>query len=470
MRRFLDSLRGQLVLLIIAALVVAQAVSLWIFVDERSLAVRAALGFEATGRAANVARLIEEAPVDLHESILRAANSPLVRFDLAKTPTVDRDVHADAGPIEARVKALLGDSRSREVRVDLHEIEGAILPLPQLSPGMAEMHVAMMRGDLAAIEMNLSIALSGGNWLNVGTRFERPPLQWTWHSTLSFGLTAATILVVMCWFLLSRLTSPLQRISRAADGLGRGEDVAPLPLVGPSEMRDLTMTFNRMQDRLAKFVADRTRVLAALGHDLRSPLTALRIRAELVENDENRDSLIASIEEMQSMVDATLSFARGLAVSESYEKVDISRFLAQLRKDMLDVFQLEPGGGFELRLRPNALRRALRNVIENAVRYGQSATVSVRRDADYAFISVEDDGPGIPAEDLDRVFEPFFRLEKSRSRETGGNGLGLSIARSILRAQGGEVTLENRREGGLKATIALPLEAESQKPKGVSYE
>jgi len=458
MRRFLDSLRGQLVLLIVAALAVAQAISLWLFVDERSLAIRAALGFEAAGRAANVARLIEEAPEDLHPSILRAANSPLVRFDLSPEAAVNHENHADGGAVEARVRALLGDTYSRDIRVELHEVEGAILPLPHLSPEMAEMHLAMMRGELAAIEMNLSIALSGGQWLNVGTRFERPPLQWPWLSTMTFGLTAAVILIAVCWFLLTRLTGPLRRLSRAADSLGRGEEAVALPAVGPSEVRDLTATFNRMQERLTRFVADRTRVLAALGHDLRSPLTAMRVRAELVEDDETRESLVASIEEMQGMVEATLAFARGLAVSEASETVEMGAFLAQLRKDTLDSFDLEKGDRIELRLRPTALRRALRNVIENAQRYGGCARVSYGRNAENAFVRVADQGPGIPNEDLERVFEPFFRLEKSRSLETGGHGLGLAIARTILRAHGGDITLANRPEGGLLATLTIPMD------------
>lgn len=147
------------------------------------------------------------------------------------------------------------------------------MPMPHLTPEMAEMHLAMMRGDLSAIEMQLSIALTNGQWLNVGTRFERPPLQWPWISFVSFGMTAAIILVVAFWFLLTRLTGPLRQVSQAADRLGRGEDINSLPLIGPDEVRSLTRAFNRMQDRLTRFIADRTQLLAALGHDLRSPLT-----------------------------------------------------------------------------------------------------------------------------------------------------------------------------------------------------
>ena len=459
MPRPFDSLRGQLVLLIVAALAVAQTISLFLFVDERGLAVRAALGFEAAGRAANVALLLEEAPASLQQAILRAANSPLVRFDLSEIPAVDHESHADGGALEARVRGLLGGATDREIRVELHEVEHGVLPMPHLAPEMAEMHLAMMRGDLSAIEMQLSIALADGQWLNVGTRFERPPLQWPWVSFVSFGLTAAIILVAACWFLLTRLTGPLLRVSRAADRLGRGETVDQLPLIGPDEVRNLTQAFNRMQARLTRFVADRTRLLAALGHDLRSPLTAMRVRAEMVEEDETRESLVASVEEMQEMVDATLAFARGMASSEVYETVDLASYLRQLQADMIDGFDLDASESISVRLRPHSVRRALRNIIENAQRYGKGATVTYQHDAEDVQILISDSGPGIPEADLEQVFEPFFRLEKSRSRETGGTGLGLSIARTIIRAHGGDVTLANRADGGLRATVTLPREA-----------
>lgn len=459
MPRVIDSLRGQLVLLIIAALFFAQTISLWLFVDERGLAVRAALGFEAAGRAANVALLLEEAPESLQQAILRAANSPLVRFELSDEPAVNHESHADGGAVETRVRGLLGGAEDREIRVELHEVEHGILPMPHLVPEMAEMHLAMMKGELSAIEMQVSIALADGQWLNVGTRFEPPPLQWPWISIVSFGITAALVLVSACWFLLTRLTGPLLRVSRAADRLGRGEAVEPLPLIGPGEVRGLTQAFNRMQERLTRFVADRTQLLAALGHDLRSPLTAMRVRAEMVDEEETRESLVASVEEMQEMVEGTLAFARGMANAEASETVDLRNYIEQLRTDMIDGFALDAPDNAIVRLRPQSMRRALRNIIENAQRYGGGAEVSVRTDPEHVQILVTDKGPGIPEADLQQVFEPFFRLEKSRSRETGGTGLGLSIARTIIRAHGGDVALSNRAEGGLLATVTLPLEA-----------
>lgn len=457
MSRLFNSLRGQLVLLIIGALVVAQSISLWLFVDERSLAVRAAIGAEAAGRAANIALLIEEAPPELRTSILRAADSPLVRFEIADEPTVDHLDHFDGGAVEARIRTLLGPSDTRDVRVELHKAR-SVLPSNSNAESIAShTHPKLMHDHFSAIEMTLSIELRDGQWLNVDTRFQRPPLQWPLLSTLSFGITAAIILAAVCWYLLSRLTYPLRRVSEAAERFGRGENADLLPETGPREIQELTATFNQMQDRLTRFAADRTRIMAALGHDLRSPLTALRVRAELVDDDETKNAMISSIEEMQEMVETTLAFARGMAVSEPSESVELGSFLIQLKHDMLNSFVFnDEDADVTLRVRPNALRRALRNVIENAIRYGGGADVSISRGQDMVSIEICDDGPGIPEEEIEEVFEPFFRLERSRSRETGGTGLGLSIARTLLRASGGDITLSNKPEGGVRARISLP--------------
>lgn len=437
---------------------VAQAISLWLFVDERSLAVRAAIGAEAAARAANVALLIEEAPPELRTSILRAADSPLVRFEIAEEPTVDHLDHFDGGAVEARIRTLLGPIDPRDVRIELHKANSELVPMSDVESVEGHMHPKLMHNHFSAIEMTLSIELEDGQWLNVDTRFQRPPLQWPLMSTLSFGITSAIILAAVCWYLLSRLTYPLRRVSEAADRFGRGEISNLLPETGPREIQELTATFNQMQDRLTRFAADRTRIMAALGHDLRSPLTALRVRAELVDDEETKSAMISSIEEMQEMVERTLAFAKGMAVSEPFEEVNLDVFLVQLKHDMLNKFEFnESDGDIMLRVRPNALRRTLRNVIENAVRYGGNADVFVYKGHDMVTIEICDDGPGIPEEEIEEVFEPFFRLERSRSRETGGTGLGLSIARTLLRASGGDITLSNKPEGGIRARISLPI-------------
>ncbi|MGZ2260150.1 ATP-binding protein [Roseobacter sp. A03A-229] len=452
--------RSQIALLVVVVLFVAQVVGLWLFVDERSLAVQAAIGSEAAGRAANVARLIEEAPATLLEDIVAAANSPLVRFDLGDTPAVTHTHHDENGAIEARIRALLNDGYTRDIRVEVHEIEQGLLPLPNLSPEMAEMHAEMMQGTLAALEMEVSIAIAGGQWLNVATRFERPPIQWSWASTLSFVLTAAVLLLAIFWFLLTRLTRPLNDLAAAAEEFGRGGGQGPLTPVGPNEVRNLTTAFNDMQTRLARFVTDRTQMLAALAHDLRSPLTALKVHAEMVEDAETKTGITASLDEMQDMVEATLAYARGVGQDEALQRIEIGTFLIDIRDAANTALDVRRGPEAMIQIKPKALRRALRNLIDNAGRYGCNPTLSWNISDGSFEILVEDDGPGIPDDRLGDVFQPFLRLEGSRSRETGGHGLGLSIARSIVLQHGGTITLSNRAGGGLCARIVLPMTAD----------
>ncbi len=460
MRLVPKSLRGRLLLVILAALAVAQLLILWFFAGERSLAVQTALAQEAAARAANVAQLLEASPPEQAPVILAAANSPLVRFSLDDKPEVDHPEHANPF-IAARLARYLGRKPGPDVRVEVHERlglgNGGRRWTRDVSEEMRRMHRAMMGTTrVAAVRMEVSIRLGSGDWLNVETRFHRPPVQWAFPAVVTFFVSAAVIALAV-WVALGRLTGPLRALADAATRFGRGEPVASVPVSGPEELQRLTRAFNEMQDRIRRFVEERTQLLAALGHDLRSPLTALRVRAEMVDDEETRERLVASIEEMQQMVEATLSFARGMADSEPAETVDLGEYVGALCAEMAeageDVTFVAAPGPVSARLRPAATRRALRNVIGNAVRYGGRARVAVRADG---VVVVEDDGPGIPEADLSRVFDPFVRLERSRSRETGGTGLGLSIARSILTAQGGGITLENRAEGGLRVLMRLP--------------
>ncbi|MGB7317568.1 ATP-binding protein [Lentibacter algarum] len=448
-------LQTQIGLLLLGVLVVAQALSLWLFVDERALAIQAAIGAEAAGRAANVALLVEDVSPDIQRQIIQAATSPLVSFELSDEPKVLHEHPSEGAAVKARIRALMGELYSRDIRVEVHEIEQGLLPLPNLSHEMAEIHTEMMQGSLAAIEMEISIALAGGTWLNVATRFERPPLQWSRASNMTFGITAAFLLITSFWFLLTRLTGPLNTLAQASERFGRGEREAPLRIVGPKEVRDLTIAFNTMQYRLTRFVSDRTQMLAALAHDLRSPLTAIRVRSEMVEDAETRASLISSGEEMQQMVEATLDFAKGVGQHEEIQPIDLKEILTGIKADD---YYLTNDQSLVLPVKPSAIRRAFRNLIENAIRYGSEAHVSWKIVDCYVEIYIDDKGQGIPEADLEAVFSPYVRLETSRSLDTGGHGLGLSIARSIVLEHGGTISLFNRLEGGLRAHVRLPLD------------
>jgi signal transduction histidine kinase len=254
---------------------------------------------------------------------------------------------------------------------------------------------------------------------------------------------------------LTRLTRPLDALAVAAEGFGRGEANDPLEPVGPREVHDLTAAFNTMQNRITRFVADRTQMLAALAHDLRSPLTALRVQAELVNDAETRDALSQSLDEMTAMTEATLAFAKGVGRNEAAVSVEIGDIVAAAATDARA--SVAKGAPVVLRLRRQAVIRALRNLIENALRYGAAARVSWQVTDGHLEIRVDDDGPGIPEEEIDRVVTPYYRLETSRSQETGGHGLGLAITRSVALSHGGELSLENRAGGGLRAVLRLPI-------------
>jgi hypothetical protein len=452
---FPQSLGGQLLIMLLFALVITQGLGLVLLTDERNRAVRAALGLEAAGRAANVVLLLDSAPEDLRPSILRAADSPLVRFEVGPEPDSLHD-SAEADMVLRQIRQILGEP-AREVRADVHAVPVTTLPMPEGMPvTMRPMHEAMMAGRTDPIELTLSIRLTGGDWLNVRTMFHRPSLQLTPQALLPVLLMAVAVALVT-WWTARRVVGPMRALAISADRLGRGLEADPLPMTGPTEVQETTQAFNRMKDRLTRFVKERTHMLAALSHDLRSPLTAMRLRIEMLDETEDSIRLKALVEEMQAMVEATLEFARGVAKAEPPSDVDLAALLADLVGDVGgERATLAPSPAVPVTIRPTALKRALRNLIDNALRYGGSAQVALAQEPGLVVITIADNGPGLPADQLEAVFEPFVRFESSRSRDTGGVGLGLAIARTIIQAHGGTVKLRNRQEGGVEAVVTLP--------------
>jgi signal transduction histidine kinase len=456
-RLFPQSLGGQLLAMLLLALAITQGLGLLLLTDERNRAVRAALGLEAAGRAANVVLLLDDAPLGLRPSILRSADSPLVRFEVGPEAEAPHD-SSDADFVLDQIRQILGDP-ARDIRVDVHALAIARFPMPQGMPAaMRPMHQAMMAGRTDPIEMTLSIRLAGGEWLNARTMFDRPGPQLSPQALLPLLLMVLAVILV-AWWTARRVVSPMRVLAIGADRLGRGLDTDPLPMSGPSEVRDTTRAFNQMKDRLTRFVNERTQMLAALSHDLRSPLTAMRLRIEMLDETDDSNRLKALVEEMQGMVEATLEFARGVAKAEPTATVDLNSLLGDLVNDLGGCATLAPTGPLYATIRPQALNRALRNLIDNAMRYGGVANVTLAREPGTAVIAIADTGPGLPDDQLEAVFEPFVRFEPSRSRDTGGVGLGLAIARTIIQAHGGTVTLRNVPNGGLEAMVRLPIGA-----------
>ena len=281
---------------------------------------------------------------------------------------------------------------------------------------------------------------------------------WQQRVALWFVLTAIAMMP-FAYLFARRLAGPIRLFADAAERLGRDPRAEPLAVKGPAEIRVAATAFNEMQQRLRRYVEDRTAMMGAIAHDLRTPLTRLRFRIEGLPEDQ-KAKMSNDIDQMEEMISAALTFVRDASRPGERTPLELSSLLESLCDEMAETgasTEVESGEKVVLEGDPMALRRLFSNLLENAVKFGGAARTRVFRDASNAFVEIEDDGPGIPPADRERVFEPFYRREPSRSRQTGGIGLGLAVVRSIARGHGGDVDLVNRAGGGLTARVQLPL-------------
>lgn len=302
-----------------------------------------------------------------------------------------------------------------------------------------------------------SVRLDDGQWATVSP----PTGLWSpWHTRILLTFLASLVLLLpLAWFMARRLTRPIRLFAQAAERLGADPHAPPLAETGPAEVRDAAQAFNDMQAKLNTYVEGRTQMVAAIAHDLRTPLTRLRFRAEQADPD-IRDRMAADIEQMDGMISQALAYVRGETVREDRVTLDLSALGASVVHDLNEIgadASVEADASVRVQGEGLNLRRAVGNLVENAVKFAGSAQVSVSAEAGLAVVTVSDNGPGLPPDELEAVFEPFQRGEKSRNRETGGAGLGLAVARGVARAHGGDVVLSNRPGGGLVARLTLPL-------------
>jgi signal transduction histidine kinase len=377
---------------------------------------------------------------------------PALLASLRATPRLTVEL-ADAAPANAQAE-LTGDL-FRLLRVNVN-----LVPLGLPDQRWREV---VFTGGPAIQWITVGFRLPEGKWLHVTVPVEpaRP-----WHSPnflIAFVLMSLLAALLTIWAV-RRLTAPVATLAAAAQSLGRDVNAPPLPETGPLELAGAAAAFNTMAGRIRRFVADRTELLTAIGHDLRTPITRLKLRAEFMPDEEQRTKMLADLAELEAMVSATLAFGRASRTDEPTVALDLAELLRTVLDEARDTWPevedrlvYEGPAHLTVRARSLALKRALTNLVTNAVKYGGSARARLTPPIDGLIrIEIEDDGPGVPPGELDRVFEPFHRTEPSRNRETGGVGLGLPIARNILRAGGGDVTLANRPESGARATVTLP--------------
>lgn len=382
-----------------------------------------------------------------------------------REPAPPPDAEADICPALRDLETRLGRTLSTSVDLDTARNRGPGGPGPRPPPPR------ILHGDGASAMppdscrpipyFRLSLREPEGTWL----RFETPR-PFTLGPVFSYLIGWLAMLLIasiaVAWLGFRRVVLPLTALAAAADRFGRGLDTPALPRQGPREIVAISARFDAMRERISRFIAERAAMLAAIGHDLRTPLTRLRLRAERVADPELRAQLARDIDELETLARETRDFSAIAQARGADDKVDLASLaqtIADAHADRGDDVVYHGPRHAPVRGRPDALRRAIENLVANALRYAGHATLRLADGERELRLSIDDSGPGVPEAELERVFEPFVRLEESRNRDTGGTGLGLAIARDLVRGHGGEIRLENRREGGLRATIVLPKSA-----------
>jgi signal transduction histidine kinase len=460
MRLLPRSLFGRLTLVLLTGLTATVLLSAGIQLRDRGQIIYEAIHHDVIERTAGIVQLLDALPPTERSRLLPLLSSAQTRIGLADqpqgTPPVDTS-SASAQVVYRQLRERLGPSVGLRVALGGFIMADPMAHRPMM--GMGGTAAAMMHGMHAmATRFFIQVQLRDGTWV----WFERqiPPELFDWPVQLLITLGILLVgVTALSLFAVRWVVKPLRELRRAADALGRDIHRPPLPETGPIEVAETSRAFNTMQRRIGRYVEDRARILAAVSHDLKTPLTRLRLRADLLDDEELGEKIRRDLDDMQAMVDATLDFMRGTASREEARLLDLTALLESLRDDANEVgARVHLRGGIErpYRCRPLAIKRCIGNLLDNALRYGGEADIEAR-DSDTAItLRIADRGPGIPPEAMERVFEPFLRLESSRGRHSGGTGLGLGIARNIARAQGGDLALKNRDGGGLIAELSLP--------------
>lgn len=390
-------------------------------------------------RIASITNMIEAAEPTQRSRLAEVASNPVLsvtwhnrRQDISVPVTDDPEFRTDSGGLRQLLKSPNGHIEAYQ---------------PSDWPGP--------NGQYA-----LLIQLADDSWLMFSSASRSWGLDEGPRNLIVIGLVLlSTILVAL--IATRRLARPLQQFALGARRFGVDFRAPPIEPIGPHEIRQAILAFNAMQAQLQHFIKDRTQMLAAISHDLRTPLTRMRLRGEFIEDHEQQQRLFHDVDEMQAMINSALDFFRDDARLEEATSFDLAELLQTLIDDYRDQsIDIAFSGPSRLVYfgRPLGLKRVMSNLLENAIKYGSEPAIELVADSERVKICVLDRGPGIPVEWHEQVFEPFFRMESSRNRTTGGVGLGLSAARAIVLEHGGEMRLHNRDGGGLRACVLLPVQ------------
>jgi signal transduction histidine kinase len=448
-RAFLGSMTGRVFATLLLGILVTAALTQLLADAERQRVIDEYRDLHSLDRAEQLIMATEIVPESARKAYLDVANRAGMRLE---------DVDAQGGrlaPVNTEFTTALAARLGK--RYALHSL--AARP-PECTSALDQPIVfGLMRLRWRGTCESIGVRLRDGDELRLSVL---PPRSATSPQRTDYTLTIALFLLSVGFlaYLVARMTTrPLKQLAQAAKDLGNDINHPPLDLTGADEIRQASAAFNAMQARIRQYIFQRTQMLAAITHDLQTPLTRMRLRLEKVSEPELQERLIGDLSAMQAMVREGLDLARSMDTTEAMQMLDLDSLLDSVCADAVDGGQrvsLCGHAGMALLGRPLDLRRCFVNLIDNAVKYGHAARVTVDRINGAARVRIRDAGPGIPDAELARVFDPFYRVETSRSRESGGTGLGLTIARNIAEQHGGSITLANYTEGGLEVTLMLP--------------
>jgi signal transduction histidine kinase len=460
-----QSLFGRLLAASVVAVLLAQAAGLFLIAQERE-------HFVLQGSVREWARRIAETTLMLQPLGLAERAAAVARLSAAPEPLpmahLPPGAHGHPGAAHGFVHLPVLSDFERTLKDQVHgalgpayavEVSGTPEAAPPAIavavPFFAAHELAAHQGSARRYDVSVRLPDGAALLFRVTRMPEGTPLP---RHLLGNLALLVLILVIVLYVAARNITRPLSELARAAHSIGRDARPQRLQERGARELRDAARAFNTMQDRLRRYLDSRTRVLAAMSHDLKTPLTRLRLQMETLDNPPMQERIGRELSEMEAMVREALTLFRGIEDGEPPAPLDLNALLEKVREEFTDMGQQVTVAGrtvLPLMAKPRALKRCLTNLVANATHFGARADIVVE-DGPVVAIRVRDRGPGIPAQELERVFEPFYRLESSRNRDSGGTGLGLSIARDIAQAHGGSLTLSNLPGGGLEAALLLP--------------
>lgn len=448
MKSILQSMTGRVVLILVCGVILSALLALSLIVGERQRMIGQFRDFHAVERVAQFVLSVESLPAELRTPYLAASRGMGM---LAELVGPEDDLRRAPSELASRLEKRLPDG---------HEVNSVSARSTDCLPLYARMPPIPSPGFLSPCEAML-VTLQDGARLRLSVLPPRPPSFAAPRDLVTYGIGFALSVGILAAVIARMTMRPLKQLAQAATELGNNIERAPLPEQGATEIRQAAAAFNAMQLRIRHHIRQRSHILAAITHDLQTPLTRLRLRLEKVEDTELREKLISDLSAMQTMVREGLDLARSLDSTEAPQRLDLDSLIDSAAADASDAGQPVSATAHttaSLMARPVALRRCMTNLIDNAVKYGGLTKISAEREGRFAVIRIRDEGTGIPEAELEKVFDPFYRLEASRSRDTGGTGLGLTIARNIVEQHGGTLSLRNHPAGGLEVVLTLPLE------------